>query len=375
MSSVPNCEPGFPHVTDGEIAVNNLQSARRSAWSRFRREPQRLDIAECIVELENFNAQFRGDLSALDRLEILVREIDRPESDLERTALIRAQVASTLHRFAEGRDSLAKTTFTGRLGVAAYRLSLSIDQACGEHLELVLESRRQMAETSRRLEDLVPLGAMLAELGHFEEADQIYARALREYNDVSPFAVAWVCFQRGILWGELAPETQPDRAAHWYRRAVDYLPGYVKARVHLSEICLGSGDAAAAVSLLLPVTSCDDPEVQWRLADALSAMGKTTEAERQLEIARSGFEALLERHLLAFADHGAEFYVGSGHDPRRAFELATINLANRPTLRAFKLAHMAALEAREANAASEILLAARERWGEILPLGPYFRRQ
>jgi hypothetical protein len=33
--------------------------------------------------------------------------------------------------------------------------------------------------------------------------------------------------------------------------------------------------------------------------------------------------------LLAFADHGAEFYSGSGNNPRRAFELASINLANR----------------------------------------------
>ena len=31
-----------------------------------------------------------------------------------------------------------------------------------------------------------------------------------------------------------------------------------------------------------------------------------------------------------FADHGAEFYSGSGNDAARAFELASINVANRP---------------------------------------------
>ena len=33
-----------------------------------------------------------------------------------------------------------------------------------------------------------------------------------------------------------------------------------------------------------------------------------------LGAARSGFEGLLERHLLAFADHAAEFYAGSGNE-------------------------------------------------------------
>ena len=56
------------------------------------------------------------------------------------------------------------------------------------------------------MEDLVPLGALLADLGEFDEADRIYRQALREYRDVSPFAVAWVCFQLGVLWGELVPE-------------------------------------------------------------------------------------------------------------------------------------------------------------------------
>ena len=59
----------------------------------------------------------------------------------------------------------------------------------------------------------MPLGSLLADLGDFDEADRIYDRALREYTDVSPFAVAWVCFQLGVLWGELVAEPQSSRAA------------------------------------------------------------------------------------------------------------------------------------------------------------------
>ena len=74
-------------------------------------------------------------------------------------------------------------------------------------------------------------------------------------------------------------------------------------------------------------------------------MGRLADAEAQMQAARSGFELLLGKHLLAFADHGAEFYSGSGNDPGRAFELARINLANRPTLRAFEQAYAAAVGA------------------------------
>src|SRR5262245_33255510 len=137
-----------------------------------------------------------------------------------------------------------------------------------------------------------------------------------------------------MLWGELTPVPDPDLAALWYQRALAYLPAYVKARVHLAEIYAGQGGTVHAESLLRPALSSVDPEVRWRLADVLSAQARFEEAETQLEAARSGFEELLERHLLAFADHAAEFYAGSGNDCPRALTLARANVANRATRRA-----------------------------------------
>jgi hypothetical protein len=67
--------------------------------------------------------------------------------------------------------------------------------------------------------------------------------------------------------------------------------------------------------------------------------------------------------LLAFADHGAEFYAGSGHNWRRALDLARVNVANRPTLRAFEQAHDIAVNAGDMEAASQILAEATMRWG------------
>ncbi|MBV9990555.1 MAG: tetratricopeptide repeat protein [Alphaproteobacteria bacterium] len=317
-------------ATDGEIAALNLDSACRQAWARFGRAPRPQGLAETIVDMERLKLQFFGDTAALDRLETLARVDGSP--------LVQAAAASAAHRFDEARRHLARAPHE-----AAKHQLLSIDQACGTDLDAVLTARRRLAGAGGRLEDLVPLGAVLADLERFAEAATVYREAHNAYSGTSPFPLAWVCFQLGQLWGELMPEPDLDQAAQWYRSAVAYLPFFPKARVHLAEIYLGQGQASEAEALLLPVLSSRDPEVRWRLGDVLLAQGRLEEAKAQLEVARLGFEELLERHLLAFADHAAEFYAGSGNDPRRALALARTNAANRPTRRAMGQAH--ALEA------------------------------
>jgi len=356
-------------TTDGEIALINLESARRRSWSRFFADPRRDGVAETVVEHEQLTAQFVGDVRALDRLEALAEDVAKAEPASARTALIQAQVASMAHRFADARNFLARAEAAGAPTIDINRQRLGIDQACGEHLGKVLDERRATARKSGRTEDLVALGALLADLGEFTDADRIYRQALRVYRDVSPFPAAWVCFQLGVLWGELVSEPQTAEAAEWYREAIDCLPGYTKARVHLAEIHSSSGRADEAEALLIPPLTSGDPEVPWRLADALTDQKRYTDAEAQMEAARFGFETLLERHLLAFADHGAEFYAGSGNDPCRALDLARLNVANRPTLRALQQAHAIAVNAGNTKAASELCAEATMRWKSV----PAFR--
>jgi tetratricopeptide (TPR) repeat protein len=338
-----------PSATDGEIAAINLESARRGAWTRFAQDPRLPGVAEEIVDSERLASQFLGDLDVLDRLDALALEFTRADGSF-RAPLLQAEIASAAHRFDDARGYLARAARTGAPREAIERQALAIDQACGVGLDAVLAARRGLAKASGRLGDLVPLGALLADLECFAEADTVYRQAFFSYSDVSPFPLAWVCFQLGMLWGELAAVPDPALAAVWYRRAIAYLPGYVKARVRLAEIYAGQDRFCDAEALLLPALSSRDPEVNWRLADVLTAQGRFEEAERQLDAARSGFDQLLGRHLLAFADHAAEFYAGSGNDGRRAFELARTNVANRPTRRAVKQADAIALIADAAGA-------------------------
>jgi tetratricopeptide (TPR) repeat protein len=335
VTAILELHESCPRATDGEIAAINLESARRGAWARFAQDPRRPGLAEAIVDYERLALQFLGDLDALDRLEALASQFARVD-DSFRAALVHAEVASAVHRFADARGHLARAALMGGPREAIERNALTIDQACGVELDTVLARRRALAGASDRLEDLVPLGAVLSDLERFDEANAVYQRAFCSYGDVSPFPLAWVCFHLGMLWGELVPAPNLNLAALWYRRALAYLPGYVKARVHLAEIYAGQDQTGEAEALLLPVLGSRDPEIRWRLADALIAQARFTEAETHFDAARSGFEELLGKHLLAFADHAAEFYAGSGNDNGRALELARANVANRPTLRAIE---------------------------------------
>jgi tetratricopeptide (TPR) repeat protein len=344
MSTIVALDAPCPPATDGEIAAISLESARRSAWARFAQYPRRPGVAGAVVDKERLGAQFLGDLDALDRLEALAALLARTD-DSCRAALVQAEVASTVHRFADARGHLARARLMEGPCQEIERSLLSIDQACGVELDAVLAARQRIAAASGRFENLVLLGATLADLDRFVDADTVYRRAFHSYRDVSPFPLAWVCFQLGMLWGELVPMPELNLAAQWYRRAIAYVPAYVKARVHLAEICLGQGRTKDAEALLVPALSSRDPEVRWRLADVLIAQARFEDGERQLDAARSGFEELLGKHPLAFADHAAEFYAGSGNDRRRALKLVRANVANRPTRRAVKQAHAIAVNA------------------------------
>ncbi|WP_426406864.1 hypothetical protein [Bradyrhizobium ganzhouense] len=361
MTPIAELDCAIPPMTDGEIAVINLESARRRSWSKFFENPTRDNVAGTVVEHEQLTLQFVGDVLALDRVDLLAAQLVQADAASARAMLIQAQVASMGHRFSEARQYLVQAEIGGAPTADVDRLRLSIDQACGSNLDNVLDARRRIASENHALEDFVALGSLLADLQDFTVADRTYKEALRAYQDVSPFPVAGVCFQLGVLWGELAREPDLCVAAQWYQRAIAVLPMYTKARVHLAEIYSSDGSLDDAEALLRPIVTVGDPEVDWRLADVLAAQGKFEESEARMSMARSGFDSLLERHLLAFADHGAEFYAGSGNDCRRALQLARINADNRPTRRALEQARNIAVSIDDAGAALELPSVAARR--------------
>ncbi len=363
MIVAPELHDATLATTDGEIATINLESARQRSWARFYEDSTRDGVAEAVVEHEQLTLRFVGDVWALDRVEALASQLSQIDTAPARVALIQAQVASMAHRFSDARHYLSQAEIGGAPTADVDRLRVTIDQACGNDLGRVFDARRRDATETGGIGDFVALGSLLADLRDFNAADRAYKQALLAYRDVSPFPVAGICFQLGMLWGELAPEPDPAQAAQWYRQAIAILPMYTKARVHLAETCSAEENFNEAEELLRQVLAIGDPEVDWRLADVLAAQGRFEESRAHMKTARLGFEAVLNSHLLAFADHGAEFYAGSGGDLRRALQLARVNADNRATLRALELAYNIAISADDAAAAAELLSAATTRWG------------
>ena len=339
-----------PRATDGEIFTRNLESSLERAWFIFHAHPQRTGTLEAILDGESIRSQFFGDYASLDRLVSLSAHLLENKSNLASSYLFSAQVNSSRHFFAVAQEHVSQAISLGADDAICSRIQLGIDQALGVNLELVLDQRLRMVSKENTFENLIPLGALLADLGRFDEAHDTYIKALNSYRELSPIGLAWAFFQLGFLWGELVSDPDSEKASYYYSKAVDYLPGYTHAAVHLAEIQMENGKLDRAKELLNSVVGSGDPEVRWRMSELLAKEGNTQASANELDVATFMYEDLLSRHELAFADHAAEFYLGSSHDPQRALQLATANLVNRKTVRAYTLA----IEAAEASGEIEL---------------------
>lgn len=120
----------------------------------------------------------------------------------------------------------------------------------------------------------------------------------------------------------------------YLEEAVKILPSYAHAVVHLAA--MQPPDVALPALQALAKTS-DNPDVLAGQADALRRAGRLDDAKAMAASAAARYAEVLARLPLAYADHAASFYLGMGHDPARALELAKQNADNRPTDEAIEL--------------------------------------
>ena len=179
------------------------------------------------------------------------------------------------------------------------------------------------------------MATLHAERREVDAAEQLFDDCRRRYRGVSPFPLALLDFQRGLMW-----LTQDDlrRAFAWFEAAVHRLPAYAPAQGHLAEVEAALGELEAAIARLLPLTgSSDDPDYAASLARILAEAGRVEEASKWRNQAAARYDELMARHPEAFADHAAEFWLEAGADPYRALRLARRNLEVRQTARAREL--------------------------------------
>lgn len=327
----------LPPATNGDIALINHRNILDRCWYLIQDQPNRHGPLEQLVDEENKRIQFLGDVDALGRLSTLSKSLLLSNPNSPRTFITSAQVLSSIHHFSDARAALEKAKILGADANQVENIALAIDQATWEDLPRVLKTREENASKNHNLVDWVLLGALQAEIGLFQESSDSFMMALNSYKDLSPFPLAWVCFQQGKLWGEQVEDPNLELAHDWYQRAISYIPSYVHARVHLSEIYLEWGRLEDAQALLRPIADVSDPEINWRMGQIAEAMGNQRDAHCYFSASDKLYRRLIDSNKAAFADHGAEFYMDSGNDHIFAFELANFNFECRQTLRSFNL--------------------------------------
>lgn len=324
---IAGCATPPAATTQGAIALANLDDQLQ----RQADDPAALDL--WLLRL-----QFLADYRVLDRVAVLTEARADSPADLLRRA--RARMAA--HRFADAQADLEAADAT-----PAQRAPLLV--ATGRAVE-ALPALKAEAERHPGFASRCALARGLAAVGRLDDADRLYAHALRGLDTTSPFPAAAVAFARGLMWSEQRGDK--ERGAAYYAEALRLLPDYAAAGVHLAEIEVARGELDAAEAHLLHVViRTGEPEALALLGGLRQFRGDMVRGQDEIGGARRRYEELLARHPAAFADHAAEFYLGLGRDPQRAWTLARANLSERGTRRAFELAIRAAEAAGHAGEA------------------------
>ena len=319
-------------TTSGVIALANLNVQIDSLEAAA----QWVDLVDLLL----LRGQVLGRIADYERAATLAKQLVCTAPTDATAFLLRARTQATFHRFEEALADLATAEQLDATldGVDAERAA--IFQALGRYDD-ALVLRRYAVERRPAFATLGALAGLLAEYKEIAEAERLFSEARRRYQGVSPFPVALLDFQRGVMWLE---HRALNTARIWFAAAQRRVPAYAPALGHLAEVDAAQGERATAIKGLRPLVACsDDPEYAALLANLLHEDGQIQEAHWWRTKAANRYDELTLRHPAAFADHAAEFWLTAGANVKKAVQLARQNLAIRQTPRAYALLRRAAL--------------------------------
>jgi tetratricopeptide (TPR) repeat protein len=289
-----------PSTTSGVIAIKNLQA--QIAGLEARSAAGRLMVVQrvALIELLTLRGRVLGRIADYERAAALAEQLVRAAPADGMAFLARARARATLHRFAK---ALADLDIAERLGAEQPVIDAeraAIFQALGRYDE-ALALRRDAAERQPDFATMGALAGLYAERGQVVEAERLFNEGRRRYEGVSPFPLAMLDFLRGLMWLE---HGDLEAARRWFDAALLRAPAYAAALGHLAEVDIALSRREAAIARLRPLAaSSDDPEYAGLLAGLLNEAGQAQEARYWRAKAAARYDALLECHPAAFADH------------------------------------------------------------------------
>ena len=334
-------------TTDGLIALINLESQIDSQETEARIGVATVESRVALAELITLRGVILGRISDFERAEECAERLMRNEAANASAFCARARTRATFHRFA---DALADLEAAERLspnfdGLKSERAAVL--QALG-HYDEALVIRREAASLRPSFETLAALAGLCAEHGEIETAERLFLESQSRYRGVSPFPLAILNFQCGLMWMN---NGQLDSARASFDAAQRRVPAYAPAQGHLAEVEAKLGDLETAIDRLIPLTwSSEDPDYAAQLARILGDVGRSDQSRDWSQRAGMSYDELVARHPEAFADHAAEFWLEVGADPKKALSLAQLNFVNRKTPRALDLLSRAASASQAAGA-------------------------
>jgi tetratricopeptide (TPR) repeat protein len=340
---VPEPEVGSLTLTNGAIALLNLQAQ----IDGLEGHGASVETAT-LVDLLILRGLILGRISDYERAAQLANRLVGAAMMDAAAYMARARTRAVFHRFAEALDDLNKADRMSPHDSAAKRERAAILQAQG-HFDEALSTYSAVIDGVGQFERAAALTGLWAERGEADTAQRSYLDSLRSYRGISPFPVALLDFQLGVMWMRNA---RLEEARTCFEAAIARVPAYAAAQGHLAEVEADLGNPESALARLYPLAvSSDDPDYAAQLARILGEMGRNDESSVWRGRAADRYDELTATHREAFADHAAEFWLGPGNDPERAVRLAMLNLEVRKTPRACELLAQA-LDANTAGATS-----------------------
>lgn len=325
-------------LTDGTIALLNLDAQIDALEPEVTGGRASVETRAGLIELISLRGLIVGRIADYDKAEEIAEQLVRDAPMDARALFARARTRAGFHRF---NDAVADVDRAERLSLDAETANgerAAIFQALGRYDESYV-LRDEAAKRQASFENLAALVGLHVERGEIEAAEQLYEQSCCRYRGVSPFPVALLDFQLGLMWMDAG---QLNDARRLFEAAWRRVPLYAQAQGHLAEVEAELGDVDCAIPRLRSLAaSSDDPDYAAQLARILGEIGHQDESRRWRRLAAARYDELIASHPEAFGDHAAEFWLAAGDDPDKALRLAKMNAALRNTPRARSLLAMA----------------------------------
>jgi len=264
--------------------------------------PDDVAQATALLSLRCQRASLTGDLAALPAVE---GEIDAALAEYGTwpdLCVVKAGVASTLHRVADARRALELAP-----GVAEHlpgrAMLADLDREEGRYEEALRGYEAALRDepawdTYARLADLT------SKLGDADAAGDLFAAAVDELTAKQMRSYAWVELQWGRM--ELRRGRHDDGADHYARASAAYT-GWWLVDEHIAQLLAARGELETAAALYEDLAArVPKPELQHAAGDTNAALGRPERARPFHDRALAAYRASAERGEVHYLHHLAD---------------------------------------------------------------------